>query len=668
MSPCFFSKYFQIYPKAVVGLLSAVFMAFGPTFSYAAHGLTKGFSTARPTGSRTQQWVVSGADLQQTISSPPDHPNAFIPKDSNDISFALHLTQDFQHNRSIFNFGLVSAVQTVGPALGPTVEHLATPLLNGVSAEDTFKGPDPRALDDLRSAVAPDRIAGRTSSSYDQVRIAGAPFDGNGLVPARAVLEPSIAGKTLLVVGTRKGREWLDKMVMGVVRKYGLDIVLLDDPNHRKQSENIIPNERFIPAPILDHSPETVDQIARQVADFTREHPIHGAVTFLNSYALVTGAIVDLLGIPGNSRRTVEIAHTKPLARALLAREHPELTVPFLVAHTQPLAWAERAARLYPDLQVPFVSGDEAILREAFEELSEGGKHKLVLKPAHQGGGSSLVRIVSGVDAAWQSFMEIDGQLLQLASSKADSWHGFDRYGGVLVERHVSGWEVDDETIYQHGKETFSMIIDNAPVLAPFAAELGSTYPSQLPQAQQLRLREARRKAARVFGVKYGSVHTELILGPDGPKIVEMNMRVGGDIIPQLIAQITGINLIEQGIRSLFGLTVRSLQGPLPVVLEERYVVARVAGTLLSMEWSDNLNNIPNFRTFMDKIGQRVTQEDWLAHLVIIADTYDKAMDWMLDALRSITVTIRTDDGDIVTQNGAEGHSRQIFSGATVYR
>ena len=60
--------------------------------------------------------------------------------------------------------------------------------------------------------------------------------------------------------------------------------------------------------------------------------------------------------------------------------------------------------------------------------------------------------------------------------------------------------------------------------------------------------------ANKAVGIENGPSHTEIIVTKDGPKIVEIGARLGGDCITTHLAPLsTGINMVEACIKIALG-------------------------------------------------------------------------------------------------------------------
>lgn len=79
--------------------------------------------------------------------------------------------------------------------------------------------------------------------------------------------------------------------------------------------------------------------------------------------------------------------------------------------------------------------------------------------------------------------------------------------------------------------------------------ELGSTVPSDLTDAQYDAVTDYCASIVKALGLNLGMFHIEFIYTADGPRLVEVNPRIAGGAIPDLIQTATGHDLFEFLIR-----------------------------------------------------------------------------------------------------------------------
>lgn len=128
----------------------------------------------------------------------------------------------------------------------------------------------------------------------------------------------------------------------------------------------------------------------------------------------------------------------------------------------------------------------------------------------------------------------------------------FSQNGIVLVEECMVGPEVSVETLAIDGEVHVIQITDKMTTGAPHFVEMGHTQPTKLDCAEEIgRVATAANKA---IGIENGPSHTEIIVTKDGPKIVEIGARLGGDCITtHLVPLSTGVNMVQACIEIALG-------------------------------------------------------------------------------------------------------------------
>ena len=137
------------------------------------------------------------------------------------------------------------------------------------------------------------------------------------------------------------------------------------------------------------------------------------------------------------------------------------------------------------------------------------------------------------------------------------------RNGKILVEEYMTGPEVSVEVFVENGVAHVLQITDKITTGAPHFVELGHSQPTRLEEATCIKIQSVAQKACDAVGLINGPAHLEMIITSEGPKMVEMGARMGGDCITShLVPLSTGINMTEQTIRYALGL---------PLDLEPKY-------------------------------------------------------------------------------------------------
>jgi hypothetical protein len=137
---------------------------------------------------------------------------------------------------------------------------------------------------------------------------------------------------------------------------------------------------------------------------------------------------------------------------------------------------------------------------------------------------------------------------------------------------------VSVESVVRNGVIEHIMVTGRFPLAPPFR-ETGSFLPSDLGPADQDPVAALAGAASEAMQVLNGLLHTEIKMTPEGPRIVEINGRVGGGI-SGMIARLGGPSLHVWAVRLALGQDV----GSVPVFPESsvaffRWIVAPLSAT-----------------------------------------------------------------------------------------
>ncbi|MFC9507733.1 ATP-grasp domain-containing protein [Streptomyces sp. NPDC057002] len=162
-----------------------------------------------------------------------------------------------------------------------------------------------------------------------------------------------------------------------------------------------------------------------------------------------------------------------------------------------------------------------ASVAEAVAAADELG-YPVVVKPRGQAA-SIAVTIVHGEAELREAFEVVRG---------AESPSIGD--GLVLVEEFLSGPEIAVDSWVLDGRvEPFSISAKRTDY-PPFFEEVAHVVGKVLDSGTEAAVRDVVIAANQALGVDRTVTHTELMLTADGPKVVEVNGRLGGDLIPRL--------------------------------------------------------------------------------------------------------------------------------------
>ncbi len=137
------------------------------------------------------------------------------------------------------------------------------------------------------------------------------------------------------------------------------------------------------------------------------------------------------------------------------------------------------------------------------------------------------------------------------------------RNGEVIIEEYMQGDEVSVETMTIDGETHVLAITDKLTTGAPYFVEMGHSQQTRLTIEAQEQIKALTISAINAVGIDIGPAHVEIMVTRDGPKIIELGARMGGDCITtHLVPLSTGIDMV--------GATIDLLTGEKPD-LQQRY-------------------------------------------------------------------------------------------------
>ncbi|RLK54950.1 biotin carboxylase [Actinokineospora cianjurensis] len=297
----------------------------------------------------------------------------------------------------------------------------------------------------------------------------------------------------LLLVGSsaRRGREFILRAVAPRYRLWLLQPAGVSWEEPYVVGNTVVDN--------TDH--EALIAAARAVA---AEHEVAGVFCYDEGLVWPAASVSAALGLPGNSPGAIAACRDKNATRVALA----EAGVP------QPVS-------------VGVYDLDGALA--AAEQVG----YPVVVKPRGLAGsmGVKLARDPSEVADAY-------------AAATAITYPGVPVFDmSVLVEEYVDGPEISVDAVFHDGRFVPLALARKQVGFDPFFEETGHVVDAGDPLLADPELLEALERAHKALGFHTGVTHTEFRLGSRGPRLLEVNARLGGDSIPYLGYLATGVDI-----------------------------------------------------------------------------------------------------------------------------
>ncbi|MEU3553345.1 ATP-grasp domain-containing protein [Streptomyces fragilis] len=356
--------------------------------------------------------------------------------------------------------------------------------------------------------------------------------------------------------------------------------------------------------------PDLTDQTQLNLAGqaLAERWNLAGALTWTEWYLVPVTRLAHHLGLPANPVEAVRACRDKAVSRALFDQ------------HQVPSA----------------ISRSVRTLQEAQAVAEEIG-FPVVLKPtAH----AASVGVIRADDA--------DQLTTAYRHASAAAAHGRESTD-VLVEEYLDGPEISVECATQHGSTTVVAVTRKTVGMPPHFEELAHSVDAS--DTLRETVAPVARAAIDALGVTDGVSHVEMRLVDGHPRLVEVNGRLGGDMIGHLVRLATGIDLARAAADIACG-RIPDLTPTRASAAAVKLLYPPTSGTLTRLRfhgaqpWLDTVH-------FQRRTGDEVllpadggdTFTARLGYLVTTASTGAQARDRAEDAARGLTVHVRPRTG-----------------------
>uniref|UniRef100_A0A8C6QUJ7 Carnosine synthase 1 n=1 Tax=Nannospalax galili TaxID=1026970 RepID=A0A8C6QUJ7_NANGA len=326
---------------------------------------------------------------------------------------------------------------------------------------------------------------------------------------ARCLME----GKQLLVIGAGGVSK---KFVWEAARDYGLQLHLVEsDPNHFA-SELV---QTFIHFDVTEHRRD--EENARLLAELVRMRnlKLDGCFSFWDDCLVLTALLCQELGLPCSSPAAMCLAKQKSRTQLHLLR------------HQGP-PWP--APSLHAVACCPLES--EADVERAIYQVPLPGVMKLEF-----GSGAVGVQLVKDGPQCHEHFSRI---LHDLQGEADHPGIGLGWGNAMLLMEFVEGTEHDVDLVVFGGRLLAAFVSDNGPTRLPGFTETAACMPTGLAPEQEAQIVQAAFRCCLGCGLLDGVFNVELKMTGAGPRLIEINPRMGGFYLRDWILELYGVDLL----------------------------------------------------------------------------------------------------------------------------
>lgn len=195
-----------------------------------------------------------------------------------------------------------------------------------------------------------------------------------------------------------------------------------------------------------------------------------------------------------------------------------------------------------------------------------------------------------------------------------------------ILEEFLDGPEFDVDLLLSYGDVVYARVTDNWAFEPPWCQDCGLQGPSRLSLHQQQELIDMATKCVKALGGLDGVVHAELRYTSDGPRLIEINARMGGAAIFDLHQRVWGVDLIENHCMSMCGIPIRPMSCEKPLCHFTCIILyAPYSGRVTSDKWLEFLceeDGVINVIHEKEKgalvLGPECACPDWIGQVYVI--------------------------------------------------
>ncbi|MEV7612039.1 pyridoxal-phosphate dependent enzyme [Streptomyces sp. NPDC089799] len=393
---------------------------------------------------------------------------------------------------------------------------------------------------------------------------------------------------------------------LGLARDLGLRPVLLTGRPERYVGLEETGSE------VVTCDTNQLSEVRAAIQSRFRRTDLAGITTTSDFYVPTVAELAQWLGLPGNPAEAMTLCRDKAALRARL----------------------EEAGVGQPRFAVV---GEDAVRAAVTDAVSVTGI-PCVVKPVDDSGSNGVLLCGSAEEAAAHAERVLSVQV---------NVRGMPTAREVLVEQFLEGPEYSVEMFTGADGHHCVGITEKTVGGDPYFVENQHVFPAPLDERMAEDIRSVVGRALDAVGVRLGATHTEVKMTASGPAIVEINPRPAGGMIPELIRLATGVDLLEQQLRSAAGMPVFWSGAAHGAWAGIRFLIAEESGELLDIRGVEDARAVAGVSQvrLLATPGSRVrparNSYDRLGYVIARADSADGVRGVLGDAMERLITDIK---------------------------
>jgi len=354
---------------------------------------------------------------------------------------------------------------------------------------------------------------------------------------------------------------------------------------------------------VLECETNCFETLLKNITDVKYNYELLGIMSTSEYYIEMVSRVCTYFNLPSNQLETIELCRSKYELRQLLSSNGFE----------------------QPNF---FIANSIEIFKRKIEKIN----FPVVIKPVSESG-SLNVKLCSCKEEAVQQASLILEKKMNVRNQKVNS--------AVLCEIFIEGEEYSVETFVQDGEIKCIGITEKKVGGYPYFVETGHIFPAKLEGKIEKLIRETAVNALKLVGNNFGAMHTELKLYRGKAYLIEINPRLAGGMIPQIVKNAIGIDLLENCLLSTCNLGLK-LDPKSENISQISFMIPSESGKLKEISFSDCLKEFQ--KTIVYQIGKQVnipqSSYDRLGYIISTAANYEEISDHIKKIASGVKIKI----------------------------
>lgn len=272
----------------------------------------------------------------------------------------------------------------------------------------------------------------------------------------------------------------------------------------------------------------------------------------------------------------------------------------------------------------------------------------VVLKPA-SGSGSVGVKLC-------KTFHEYDQHMKYLLAQDKNE-RGVSITPRVLVQEYIEGSEYSVEILLADQKYHVIGITQKYLGMEPYFVEVGHDFPAVLGDQLKETIEKTVVRAMSILGFTLGAAHVEFRIARNNVYIIEINPRLAGGMIPMLIEEALGTDILDLVLDIYAGVKI-SCEPSKRHYSSIRFVIPEYQGFISKLDQQTNISNIKGIKSFAltKKVGEQTTclgdYRDRIGYVISTSDNIDEARKISTYALSQLNIKIDNNVNPSVQHTG----------------